>query len=155
MIIEKYNVFLNEQGIVKLVKESEVGSYDLEFVKTPKSITQLMNKVFNFGSLAEEYVYLIALNTQCRPIAFFEVSHGTGNASMLSCREIFMRALLCGAQSIIVVHNHPSGVITPSKEDISVTKQISKASKILGIGLLDHIIIGRNNCYSFMENGEL
>lgn len=62
-----------------------------------------------------------------------------------------MKALLCGAVSIIVVHNHPSGDAAPSKEDINVTKRIKKAGEVIGIGLLDHIIIG-DGYYSFLEN---
>ena len=76
---------------------------------------------------------------------------GTKDASLVSPRELFIEALQKQASSVILLHNHPSGDPTPSKEDILVTKRIQAAGKMIGIELLDHIIIG-NNCYiSFHE----
>lgn len=60
--------------------------------------------------------------------------------------------MLCGATGIILAHNHPSGDITPSKEDVTVYRRIREASEILGVNLLDNIVIG-NGYFSFMENG--
>ena len=73
------------------------------------------------------------------------------NASLISPRELFIEALNCGAVSIVLLHNHPSGDPTPSESDILLTKRIKDAGDLIGITLLDHIIIG-NNCYiSFSE----
>lgn len=114
-----------------------------------------MNDVFQLSEQAEEYVYLIAMTAKCQPISFFEVSHGTCTASLVGTREIFIRALLCGAVNLIIIHNHPSGVVAPSREDIAITKQIHKAAKILGLRFCDHIIIGREGYYSFSENSDM
>ena len=74
----------------------------------------------------------------------FEVSRGGLNASIVHPREIFKRALLLNAASIILAHNHPSGDTTPSREDINITKRLVEGGKILGIEVLDHIIVGDN-----------
>ena len=70
---------------------------------------------------AEEYMHMLCLNTKNRVIGVFEISHGTVNASIVGTREIFQKALLANAVSIILMHNHPSGDPTPSREDIKDT----------------------------------
>ena len=75
---------------------------------------------------------------------------------MAGPREILVRALLCGASGIILVHNHPSGRLTPSRQDIKLTGQIEKAAQLLNIPLLDHVILGhRGEFFSFHANGLL
>ena len=82
-------------------------------------------------------------------------SKGTVNASLVTPRELFIEALQKNAVSIIILHNHPSGDPSPSREDMLTTKRIQDAGALIGIELLDHIIIG-NNCYiSFREEGML
>ena len=93
---------------------------------------------------------LLLLNTKTRLIGESNISKGTVNASLVSPRELFVEALQKNAVSIILLHNHPSGDPTPSREDILVTKRVAQAGKMIGVELLDHIIIG-NNCYSSMQ----
>jgi DNA repair protein RadC len=112
----------------------------------------MMNNVFDMQNLAEEHLYMIACDSKQKVLGVFEISHGSVNASIVSPREIFIRALLCGAVNIVITHNHPSGNSQPSKEDLQVTKRIAEVGKLMGINLLDHIIIG-DNCFSFNENG--
>ena len=76
------------------------------------------------------------------------MGHGTVNACLLHTWKIMIRNLLCGAGTFIVVHNHPSGEVSVSKENISTTKRLFEAGRLIGIELLDHIIIGRK------ENGD-
>ena len=75
--------------------------------------------------------------------------------SLLSVREIFIEALRYQAVHIMLLHNHPSGDATPSKQDIEITEQIMQASRLLNIPLLDHIIIGDNKFTSLKEKGYL
>lgn len=82
----------------------------------------------------------------------FEISHGTVNMSVLTPREVFQKALLANAVSIILLHNHPSGDCTPSKEDINVTKRLMEAGDIIGVNVLDHLVIGRPGYFSLKEN---
>lgn len=99
----------------------------------------------------QEHMKLLMLNTKSKLIGETDISKGTVNASLVSPRELFIEALEKNAVSIILMHNHPSGDPTPSKNDILLTKRVTDAGNLIGIELLDHIIIG-NNCYiSFTE----
>jgi DNA repair protein RadC len=103
----------------------------------------------------QEVMKLLLLNTKNKLICENDISKGTINSAIISPRECFVEALQKNAVSIILIHNHPSGEPTPSKEDILITKRIGEAGKMIGIDLLDHIVIG-NNCYiSFREKGLL
>jgi len=99
----------------------------------------------------KEHFYALFLDTKNRIIGEELISVGTLNASLIHPREVFNPAIKASANSIILVHNHPSGECEPSKEDKEVTKQIKEAGKILGINLLDHVIIGKDNFKSFNE----
>ncbi len=83
------------------------------------------------------------------------VSRGTVNASLATPREIFIEALRYRAVSLILVHNHPSGDPSPSREDVAFTKRVRLAGEVVGIALLDHIIIGDNAFMSLKERGML
>ena len=98
---------------------------------------------------------LLMLNSKAMLIGECDVSVGTVNASLVTPRELFIKALQKNAVAIVIMHNHPSGDPTPSQEDICTTARIKNAGALVGIELLDHIIIG-NNCYiSFREEGML
>jgi len=79
------------------------------------------------------------------------LSIGTIDEAIVHPREVFRRAIKEGASSMILVHNHPSGDPTPSEEDIEITKGLMEASEVLGVKLLDHIIVGRENYWSWRE----
>jgi len=103
----------------------------------------------------QEIMKLLLLNTKNKLISENDISKGTVNSAVISPRELFVEALQKNAVSIILIHNHPSGEPTPSREDILMTKRITEAGKMIGIALLDHIVIG-NNCYtSLREKGLL
>ena len=82
----------------------------------------------------------------------FEISHGTVKMSVVTPREVFQKALLANAVGIILLHNHPSGDCTPSKEDIKVTKRLMESGDIIGVDVLDHLVIGRPGYFSLKEN---
>ncbi len=103
----------------------------------------------------QELMKLLMLNTKAKLVGETDVSKGTVNASLITPRELFIEALQKNAVSIVILHNHPSGDPTPSREDMLTTRRILDAGTLIGIELLDHIIIG-NNCYvSFREEGML
>ena len=112
----------------------------------------MFNVVFRLNTHTEEYLYMIALDGKQKPLGIFEISHGIVNMTICNPREIFIKALLCGASGIVITHNHPSGDVTPSKEDIESYKRLKDAGKLIGINVLDSIIVG-DGYYSFMENG--
>ena len=100
----------------------------------------------------QEYFYCIYVDTKGKYINKKCLFVGTINSSVVHPREIFKEAYLLSANGIICVHNHPSGDSKPSKEDISITKKIKEISIIHGIKLIDHVIIGNGNYFSFFDN---
>jgi DNA repair protein RadC len=103
----------------------------------------------------QEHLMVIYLNTQNAIIRRKTIFVGTLDSSIAHPREIFREAVKFSASSIILVHNHPSSVVEPSKNDRSLTKQVQEAGKMIGIPLIDHLIIGNKDYYSFRENEEL
>lgn len=152
MNINKYGLLLTKEKHNVLVKENTY-EYLNDSLKNAKQISCMMERLFRISDLAEEYVYMIAVTSKCDVQGIFEISHGAVNASIVSPREILIRALLIGAVGIILVHNHPSGDTKPSEEDILVTKKISKACELVNIPLFDHIVIGSKGYYSFHDAG--
>lgn len=105
--------------------------------------------------LKREKLLIVFLNTKCRFIGDCTISSGTINQSFMVPREIFIEALKRNAAGIVVLHNHPSGDPTPSREDILSTNRIIEAGKLIGIPVFDHIIIGDNAYVSLKEKGIL
>jgi DNA repair protein RadC len=97
----------------------------------------------------KECFFTVYLDSRNRRIGETEVSVGCLETTLAHPREVFEKAIRAGAAGIVVVHNHPSGDPTPSDDDIRLTRRLVEASKILGIRLLDHVIIGRDSHYSF------
>ena len=119
-------------------------------IRSPKD---LIPYVQNFAIQKKEHFLAVTLNG-CREIIQVHVtSVGTLNRTIVSPRDIFAPALAENASAIVVCHNHPSGNVEPSRQDVDTTYSLMEASKILGIPILDHIIIDCNNYFSFMEHG--
>jgi len=104
------------------------------------------------SGLNQEYFYCLYLNQQKKLIDKKLLFKGTLNRSLIHPREIFKGAYLSSAAYIICIHNHPSGNVIPSNEDMNITNSLVEIGKIQGIPIIDHIIIGENNYYSFYEN---
>lgn len=107
------------------------------------------------GNKKQEYFYTVYLDNGKKIIEEKLLFIGTINYSLVHPREIFKEAYLLGASAIICVHNHPGGNPVPSKQDFEITNNLIEVSKILGIKFLDHIIISKNNYYSFLENNDI
>lgn len=137
---------------VVLVKE-KTARYELERkVNSPDRVAKIANKILHLEDAAQEIFGIICVNTKNNIVGIHEVSRGTLNASIISPREVFKTALLHNASSIIAFHNHPSGDTSPSKEDLSVTKSLMEAGKLIDISVLDHVIIGDNSFLSLRES---
>lgn len=109
-----------------------------------------------FASFSDEVFGIFCLNTKGALAGFHEVSHGTLNSASVHPRDVFKRALINNAASVILIHNHPSGDPTPSAEDIFVTKRLSEIGELFGIPIIDHIIIGENSSYySLKSNNDM
>lgn len=101
----------------------------------------------------QECFYCIYLDSNKRVLKDKLLFLGTLNYSMVHPREVFKEAYMLSANSIICVHNHPSGDVTPSKSDIELTKNLISSGMLLGIKIDDHIIVGKDKYYSFYEEG--
>jgi DNA repair protein RadC len=132
-----------------------------EAVKGPKAIGDVFHAILNAEPIHDqekEHFWIAGLTTR-NHIKYIElVSLGTLNASLVHPREVFRFAVIQGASSIILVHNHPSGEAEPSEDDHALTRRLKEAGYILGIEVLDHIIVGNGEgmdygfC-SFKERG--
>ena len=137
---------------VKLVRESSV-MYEPRYINTPQDAVHLVEDFLAYSD--REKVVAICLDVKNQPTAISTISMGTLNSSLVHPREVFSEAVINSASSIILVHNHPSGETEPSREDIALRNRLDECGKILGIRILDHIIIGDGEFYSFKEEGLL
>lgn len=101
----------------------------------------------------QENVYVLILNTRRNITAHFLVSLGLLDQTVVHPREVFRPAIAANASAIILMHNHPSGTVTPSENDIRETKKLIQAGKILQIDLLDHLIVTPTQFCSLREQG--
>ena len=137
--------------ISELAKRLAKVSYqDTVCFTDPKTIAQYYMEDLRHEK--QEHMKLLMLNSKAKLLGETTISKGTVNASLVTPRELFIEALQKNAVSIIILHNHPSGDCTPSRNDISVTDRLIEGSGIFSIELCDHIIIGDNEYYSFYEN---
>ena len=107
------------------------------------------------GNKKQEYFYCVYLDTKGNYLGKKCLFVGTINNSIIHPREIFKEAYLLSANGVICVHNHPSGDSTPSKEDMMVTRKLSELGLMHGIKIIDHVIVGNNNYYSFCDDNKL
>ncbi|MCQ2592052.1 MAG: DNA repair protein RadC [Treponema sp.] len=127
-------------------KSSHFGAH----VKTPEDIIPFVK---HYVIKSKEHFLAITLNGGHNIIQIHVVSVGTINRTLIHPREVFGEAIRENAAAIILCHNHPSGNVNPSFDDIETTNTLLEASKIIGIPILDHIIIACDTYFSFMENG--
>jgi DNA repair protein RadC len=120
-------------------------------IHSAKDVARLM--IPEMQSLDREHFKILLLNTKNHVIQIHTVSVGSLNASVVHPRECFRPAIAAQAASIILVHNHPSGDVEPSEEDISLTRRLVAAGDLIGIKVLDHVIIGGTKHMSLMDKG--
>ena len=131
-----------KQTALKKLKFSDSASIALYYMEDLRHLTQ-------------EHLMLVLLDNKCSLIKDMVLTIGTINASLVSPRDIFLQALKYGAVYIVLLHNHPSGDATPSRQDVCITEKIKEAGELLGIPLTDHIVIGSNAYTSFKKCGLL
>lgn len=122
-------------------------------IKTPADIVDFFR--YQLGTEEVEKFVIVSLSTSKVVIGWDEISSGTLNSSVVHPREVYKSAIRKCADSVIAIHNHPSGSLSPSAEDFLVTKMLDNAGKIVGIKFLDHLIVTSYGYYSFDENGHI
>ena len=140
------------QGEVRLYLKESSPLYGREPVNTAEKAVDLVREFMR--DLPSERLCVINLDTRMRAINFSVVTMGTIDACMSPMRDCFVSALLSNAKNQIWMHNHPSSDVSPSSEDLSVTKRAVEAGRLLGVDVVDHIIAaaGSGEYYSFREN---
>ena len=105
--------------------------------------------------LESEEFWVLGLNQSLKPIGLKRISVGGLTQTVADVRIIFFELIKMKAVGFVLAHNHPSGNVTPSREDKRLTSLVSKAAETMNIKLIDHVIIGAGNFYSFSDNGEI
>lgn len=130
---------------MQIVAVGELGRRFFEHNRNGAAVIRTAKDVFEYAadmhSLKKECLRGIYLNAHYQVVHDEVISIGTVDANIIHPREVFRPAIACSAAGVILVHNHPSGILEPSAEDRAVTKQIAEAGKLIGIELVDHIII--------------
>ncbi|MFW5992118.1 MAG: RadC family protein [Halanaerobiaceae bacterium] len=140
------------QALVELSRRlATLNGEKKEIIKSPADIADLLLPELRY--LTQEVFKLILLDVKNQIIARPMISKGGLTSSFVHPREVFKEAINYSAAAIILVHNHPSGVPDPSREDIKITKKLIESGKIIGIDVLDHIIIGDGVFVSLKEEG--
>jgi DNA repair protein RadC len=129
----------------RLLKDKKVSLY-----LTPKDV---YDRLIEYRDKKKEYFFVFYLDTKNQEIKNEVISIGTLNSSLVHPREVFEPAVKNLASQIIVAHNHPSGNLQPSKDDIELTKRLVSAGEILGIEVIDHIIFSKDGYFSFKKEG--
>src|SRR3989344_6480920 len=162
--------YLTELSFEDLLKSEGIGIINavkilavLELAKRLKdnreviiySPKEIANELKNIKNIKKEYFYLFCLDSRNKVIKKELVSVGTLNTSLVHPREVFEPAIRNLSAQLVIAHNHPSGDINPSEEDLNITAKLVKAGELLGINILDHIVIAKDNYFSFKENNLL
>ena len=140
--------------IREITAKYTVLPYESFHVDTPDLVSWFLED--KIANEAREHFVVLCMNNKNRIVSYSVISIGTLAESIVHPRAVFTVAVLSGASGIIVAHNHPSGVLNPSKEDIDTTKRLVEAGKLLGITVMDHLIVGFNNgraYFSMKEHG--
>lgn len=135
---------------VELVRDRTV-KIESETINSPQDVSKL---ALTFADKDREYLVCVWLGVRRQIIGHEIVSIGILTASLAHPREIFKGAVIAGAHAIILFHNHPSGYMSPSKEDLSLTERISQAGRVMGIPLLDHLIVSTSGYISLKATGQ-
>ncbi len=138
-------------AVAELSKRISREKVDKTKITSPQNVSALLLEEMRY--LKKEVFKTVLLDTKNNIISINDVSVGCLDSTVVHPREVFVDAIKNSSSAIILVHNHPSGEVEPSSEDINITDRIIECGKIIGIRVLDHIIIGDGNYLSFKEHG--
>jgi DNA repair protein RadC len=137
-----------------VISYRKVSDGPVSALSSPEQVARYLDGVFDEDPTVEWFVAIL-LNRKNHPLGRIKITKGIADSSLVHPREVFRPAILAGASAVIVAHNHPSGDPQPSGADIRVTRQLRESGKIIGIDLLDHLILGDPEHYSFSDSGLL
>lgn len=157
----KYSDIINISGIGEAKASKIIASFELanRYINQNTMTITTCKEVFNLcreiGFKKQEHFIILTLSAASVLIKKHLIFIGTLDRSIVHPREIFAQAISDRCANIILVHNHPSGKLEPSNQDLEITKRLIEVGTVVGINVLDHVIIGNNEFYSFYENGQL
>ena len=138
-MINVFGLRLNESRVPYLVSEAAIPQNSI--VDSPEKAASVFEIAFDSSNRSEEHFWMMALDTARHIKGLFTVSQGTLTAALVHPREVFIRAILAGAASIIIAHNHPSGSLKISEQDKCVSALIKQVGELVGIHMDDHLIL--------------
>lgn len=144
--------------LMSAIELSKRMNREIDDIKTKKANhPELLFQYYKtlLSDKTQEYFYAVYLDTNKNIISDKLLFIGTINYSLVHPRDIFKEAYILNASSIILIHNHPTGNVLPSSNDIETTHNLIEVGKLLGIQIVDHIIIGKHKYYSFFENKDI
>ena len=143
----------------KLTYEATLFEVGAKSLSTAENVYDYMKDTLEVHPMQEVF-HVVLLNQKNKPLGRVAITSGTVSGTLIHPREVFRPAIVAGASAIVCTHNHPSGDPTPSAADVSATRKLREASRIVDIELLDHVILGRRECdpsgvgyYSFRSAG--
>lgn len=157
MIARKYETRLDENGLVTFEKvwSKRIGSYNSNHqFRNPDEVYKLC-KTLKLDTYAEEHVFLFIFDFKMHFKSFIEIGIDTNYACVFDRRGMAQKVLTLNAGAFIIVHNHPSGDLTPSKLDIDAAKTIDGIGQLIDIPMKDFMVIGSETYYSVKENEDI
>lgn len=131
------------KAVGELSKRISAANLNLTRISSPEEVAEIL--VPKLRDQPQEKFVSVLLNTKYEIISVQEIAKGTLDRSLVHPREVFRTAIKKNSKAVVIAHNHPSGDVTPSQEDIKITRRLQDAGDIVGIELVDHLIIGDNN----------
>ena len=150
-----YDITKEGHHIPMIGEPTKRQEYGVEGIREASDAADFIRSLFDIGKLQQETFIVLALDGANKPIRTCAVTDGLLDTNMVHPREVFAPVLVARAGSIIVAHNHPSGTLEPSPEDIALTKRLVECGKLLGIRVLDHLILTAEGFISLKERGAM
>lgn len=141
MVCAEFELNIDENGFIKYDKVRDLIKTP-DKIETPDDVCSFMEENYHLSKKTEEFVYIICTDAKTNKRHVFQISHGTLGNSYMGATSIIKRCLITNARNLFLIHNHPSGDTTPSKDDIDATLRLNDKCKEFEIMLCDHIIIG-------------
>ena len=155
MTTENRKDFLPEITMT-LKYDKRIPKSDLIQIRNSNDMFAVLSNVFSADTFDwKEEMIMICLSKSNKVLGFYKVSSGGISSTICDPKIIFTVALNCGASSIVIAHNHPSGNLTPSDADLTITKKIKEGACILDMQLIDHLILADEGYFSFADHGKL
>lgn len=142
----------NLPSYYRLVKEP-IPSYERRFITNAQTAADLFSKILS--SLPHEEMHVASIGNSSNILGLTKIAQGTTGSCYVHLKDVFKLPIVLGACAIVLAHNHPSGNLTPSDDDLILTKKVKEAGEFLGISVLDHLVIANDKYWSMLEHNQL